>query len=34
MEQLEVTLLTGRKVIMNKVIKLDLVIENAIFTQQ
>ena len=33
-EQLEVTLLTGRKVIMNKVIMLDIAIENAIFTQQ
>ena len=33
-ERLEVTLPTGRKVIMNKVIKLDLVIENVIFPQQ
>ena len=33
-EQLEVTLPTGRKVITNKVITLDLIIDNVIFTQQ
>ena len=33
-EQLEVTLPSGSKIIMNKVIILDLVIENVIFTQQ
>ena len=33
-EWLEVTLLTGRKVTMNKVIALDLIINNKIFLQQ
>ena len=33
-EQLEVTLPSGSKIIMNRVIILDLVIENVIFTQQ
>ena len=33
-EQLEVTLLAERKVITNKVVTLDLVIDNIIFTQQ
>ena len=33
-EWLEVTLLTRRIVNMNKIIKLDLVIDNVIFTQQ
>ena len=33
-EWLEVTLPTGQKVIINKVITLDLVIDNVIFTQQ
>ena len=32
-EWLEIMLPTGRKVIMNKVITLDLIIENIIFTQ-
>ena len=32
-KQLEVMLLTRRKVIMNKVITLELVINNVIFTQ-
>ena len=32
--KLEVSLLTGRKAITNKVIALDLVINNVIFTQQ
>ena len=31
---LEVTLLTGRKITMNKVIALDLIINNKIFLQQ
>ena len=33
-ERLEVTLPTKRKIIMNKVITLDLVIDNVMFTQQ
>ena len=33
-EQLKVMLLTGRKVIANKVITLDLVINNVIFSQK
>ena len=33
-KQLEVTLLTGRKAITSKVITLNLVIENVVFTQQ
>ena len=33
-EQLDATLLNGRKIITNKVFTLDLVINNVIFTQQ
>ena len=33
-KRLEITLPTGRKVTMNKVVTLDLVIDNVFFTQQ
>ena len=33
-DQLQVTLLSGRKVIVNKIITLDLIVKNIIFIQQ